>query len=241
MADVTPSLGVLLPATEQSLQALPTPKLASTDEPSPVLDEAATKKMAQLLADTDLREMCAPPPAPTHTPPQGLTCACAPLQPLQGCPRARGRALPGRHACGLGGTQACGEVSSTLSGPHQSRVPGFDLARGRPERGGPLWGTLALVPRRRPAPQRGRHGGHQLRGWRPGEEGAAKARSPPEEQGTQGDQRAERVGVEGDGRAQRLGRAGCRPARPQQSWEQLGQARASQDSEERPGFWHRNL
>ena len=70
MADVTPSLGVLLPATEQSLQALPTPKLASTDEPSPVLDEAATKKMAQLLADTDLREMCAPPPAPAHTPPK---------------------------------------------------------------------------------------------------------------------------------------------------------------------------
>ena len=73
MADVTPSLGVLLPATEQSLQALPTPKLASTDEPSPVLDEAASKKMAQLLADTDLREMCAPPPAPTHTPTQRLT------------------------------------------------------------------------------------------------------------------------------------------------------------------------
>ena len=75
MAEVpfTPSLGVLLPATEQSLQALPTPKLASTGEPSPVLDEAASKKMAQLLADTDLREMCALPPAPTHTPPQGVT------------------------------------------------------------------------------------------------------------------------------------------------------------------------
>jgi hypothetical protein len=73
MTEFTPSLGVLLPATEQSLQALPTPKLASTDEPSPVLDEAASKKMAQLLADTDLREMCALPPAPTHTPPQGVT------------------------------------------------------------------------------------------------------------------------------------------------------------------------
>jgi hypothetical protein len=65
---VTPSLGVLLPATEQALQALPTPTLASTDEPSPVLDEAASKKMVQLLAGTDLREMCALPPAPTHTP-----------------------------------------------------------------------------------------------------------------------------------------------------------------------------
>ena len=63
------ALGALLPGTEQSLQALPTPKLASVDEPSPVLDEAASKKMAQLLADTDLREMCAAPlPLVPHCP-----------------------------------------------------------------------------------------------------------------------------------------------------------------------------
>ena len=73
MDDVSPSLGVLIPTTEQTLQALPTPTLASTDEPSPVLDEAASKKMAQLLAGTDLREMCALPPAPTHTPRPGVT------------------------------------------------------------------------------------------------------------------------------------------------------------------------
>ena len=73
MDEVSPSLGVLIPTTEQSLQALPTPTLASTDEPSPVLDEAASKKMAQLLAGTDLREMCALPPAPTHTPRPGVT------------------------------------------------------------------------------------------------------------------------------------------------------------------------
>ena len=72
--EFTPSLGVLLPATEHSLQALPTPTLASVDdEPSPPLDEPASKKMAQLLADTDLREMCALPPDPIHTPPRGVT------------------------------------------------------------------------------------------------------------------------------------------------------------------------
>ena len=45
----SPSLGVLIPTTEQSLQALPTPTLASTDEPSPCWTKPPPKRWRSCL------------------------------------------------------------------------------------------------------------------------------------------------------------------------------------------------